>query len=95
MALAPTSSQPLDKLTGLIDRVTYFNEETGFAVLKVQANVEELEMRTKSVIAAAYGEAEARPADVLRCPVFKETAGATPFGGDWGIQPAIWIIDRR
>jgi exodeoxyribonuclease V alpha subunit len=38
MALAPTSSQPLDKLTGLIDRVTYFNEETGFAVLKVQAS---------------------------------------------------------
>ena len=30
--------QPLDKLSGLIERVTYFNEETGFAVLRVKAS---------------------------------------------------------
>jgi exodeoxyribonuclease V alpha subunit len=37
MAAAPTNSpQPTDKLSGLIDRVTYFNEESGFAVLKVK-----------------------------------------------------------
>ena len=27
----------LDNLSGLIERVTYFNEETGFAVLRVKA----------------------------------------------------------
>src|ERR1022692_1412387 len=37
MAVAPANSpQPTDKLSGLIDRVTYFNEESGFAVLKVK-----------------------------------------------------------
>ena len=30
--------QPLEKLSGLIERVTYFNEETGFAVLRVKAS---------------------------------------------------------
>ena len=35
LAVAPANSlQPTDKLSGLIDRVTYFNEESGFAVLK-------------------------------------------------------------
>jgi exodeoxyribonuclease V alpha subunit len=39
MAVAPTNPpQPADKISGLIDRVTYFNEETGFAVLKVNAS---------------------------------------------------------
>jgi exodeoxyribonuclease V alpha subunit len=37
LAVAPANSlQPTDKLSGLIDRVTYFNEESGFAVLKVK-----------------------------------------------------------
>src|ERR1700733_1321300 len=30
--------QPLDKLAGLIERVTYFNEENGFAVLRVKTS---------------------------------------------------------
>src|SRR5437773_2760553 len=30
--------QPLVKLSGLIERVTYFNEETGFGVLRVKAS---------------------------------------------------------
>jgi exodeoxyribonuclease V alpha subunit len=30
--------QPLDKLSGLIERVTYFNEENGFAVLRVKTS---------------------------------------------------------
>jgi exodeoxyribonuclease V alpha subunit len=30
--------QPLDKLSGLIERVTYFNEENGFAVLQVKTS---------------------------------------------------------
>ena len=30
-------SQPSDELAGLIERVTFFNEETGFAVLRVKA----------------------------------------------------------
>src|ERR1017187_3240536 len=30
--------QPLDKLSGLIERVTYFNEDTGFAVLRVKTS---------------------------------------------------------
>jgi exodeoxyribonuclease V alpha subunit len=33
-----TSTQAIDKLSGLIDRVTYFNAESGFAVLKVKAS---------------------------------------------------------
>src|SRR5262252_7313356 len=33
-----TSTQASDKLSGLIDRVTYFNAESGFAVLKVKAS---------------------------------------------------------
>jgi len=35
----PTSQvqQPVESLSGLIERVTFFNEETGFAVLKVKA----------------------------------------------------------
>ena len=37
MAVAPTNSPRVtDKLSGLIDRVTYFNEESGFAVLNVK-----------------------------------------------------------
>ena len=38
--MASTSAESptgLDKLSGLIERVTYFNEETGFAVLRVKA----------------------------------------------------------
>ena len=38
--MASTSTESpagLDKLSGLIERVTYFNEETGFAVLRVKA----------------------------------------------------------
>ena len=34
-SLAPTA--PIEALTGLIERVTFFNEDTGFAVLKVKA----------------------------------------------------------
>src|ERR1039458_6265335 len=33
---ASESPQPTDKLSGLIERVTYFNEETGFGVLRVK-----------------------------------------------------------
>ncbi|MDA7632636.1 ATP-dependent RecD-like DNA helicase [bacterium] len=33
----PPPSQPSDELAGLIERVTFFNEETGFAVLRVKA----------------------------------------------------------
>ena len=33
----PSGNQPLDELAGLIERVTFFNEETGFAVLRVKA----------------------------------------------------------
>src|SRR5215470_16194788 len=39
--MADASADPpdcLDKLSGLIERVTYFNEETGFAVLRVKAS---------------------------------------------------------
>ena len=32
----PPSNQPPDELAGLIERVTFFNEETGFAVLRVK-----------------------------------------------------------
>lgn len=35
MAFGPTNPAKPEKVSGLIDRVTYFNEETGFAVLKV------------------------------------------------------------
>jgi hypothetical protein len=35
MAVAANPPQPTDKLSGLIDRITYFSETTGFAVLKV------------------------------------------------------------
>lgn len=39
MATAPADSPDgLDQLSGLIERVTYFNEETGFAVLRVKAS---------------------------------------------------------
>jgi len=31
------ASAPKEALTGLIERVTFFNEDTGFAVLKVKA----------------------------------------------------------
>ena len=31
------SPKPVDKVSGLIERVTYFNEETGFSVLRVRA----------------------------------------------------------
>lgn len=31
------SPKPADKISGLIERVTYFNEETGFSVLRVRA----------------------------------------------------------
>src|SRR5215831_8492692 len=36
---APFTDSPgcLDNLSGLIERVTYFNEDTGFAVLRVKA----------------------------------------------------------
>ena len=34
---APTDPQPLDGITGLIERVTFHSEETGFAVLRVKA----------------------------------------------------------
>jgi len=38
MAVASADSPDcLDNLSGLIERVTYFNEETGFAVLRVKA----------------------------------------------------------
>lgn len=33
--ISSDAPQPLDKLSGIIERVTYFNEETGFAVLRV------------------------------------------------------------
>ena len=40
MAVASADSPDcLDNLSGLIERVTYFNEETGFAVLRVKAGV--------------------------------------------------------
>src|SRR5678809_1247224 len=32
-----TKPGPLESLTGLIERVTFFNEESGFAVMKVKA----------------------------------------------------------
>lgn len=31
------SSQPIESLSGLIERVTFHNEESGFAVMKVKA----------------------------------------------------------
>ena len=37
MTVAANPPQPTDKLSGLIDRVTYFSETTSFAVLKVKA----------------------------------------------------------
>ena len=37
MTVAGKPPQPTDKLSGLIDRVTYCSETTGFAVLKVKA----------------------------------------------------------
>jgi exodeoxyribonuclease V alpha subunit len=33
----PSNASPQESLTGLIERVTFFNEETGFAVMKVKA----------------------------------------------------------
>ncbi len=33
----PQSSRPVESLSGLIERVTFYNEENGFAVLKVKA----------------------------------------------------------
>jgi exodeoxyribonuclease V alpha subunit len=36
--ISADAPQPLDKLAGIIERVTYFNEETGFAVLRVKAS---------------------------------------------------------
>ena len=33
----PTPQQPQDGITGLIERVTFHAEETGFAVLRVKA----------------------------------------------------------
>ena len=38
MTVAGKPPQPTDKLSGLIDRVTYFSETTDFAVLKVKAS---------------------------------------------------------
>src|SRR5215469_12943918 len=38
MTVAGNPPQPTDKLSGLIDRVTYFSETTGFAVLRVKAS---------------------------------------------------------
>jgi len=38
MTVAANPPQPTDKLSGLIDRVTYFSETTSFAVLKVKAS---------------------------------------------------------
>ena len=37
MSTPPRDSPPLESLTGLIERVTFFNEENGFAVMKVKA----------------------------------------------------------
>jgi exodeoxyribonuclease V alpha subunit len=37
MAVVAADAPQPDKLSGLIERVTYFNEETGFAVLRVKA----------------------------------------------------------
>jgi len=37
MATAQTNSNPRESLTGLIERVTFFNEENGFAVMRVKA----------------------------------------------------------
>jgi exodeoxyribonuclease V alpha subunit len=37
-AVSADAPQPLDKLSGLIERVTYFNEENGFAVLRVKTS---------------------------------------------------------
>ena len=34
---APSEQQPQDGITGLIERVTFHSEETGFAVLRVKA----------------------------------------------------------
>jgi exodeoxyribonuclease V alpha subunit len=33
----PPSTRPPESLSGLIERVTFFNEENGFGVLKVKA----------------------------------------------------------
>ena len=33
---AEPSSQPIESLSGLIERVTFHNEDSGFAVLKVK-----------------------------------------------------------
>ena len=37
MSTQPRQNPPLESLTGLIERVTFFNEENGFAVMKVKA----------------------------------------------------------
>src|SRR5215469_18386835 len=58
--MASTSAESpagLDKLSGLIERVTYFNEETGFAVLRVKAGGHrELVTVIGSLPSAAAGE---------------------------------------
>ena len=35
--ITPSEQQPQDGITGLIERVTFHSEETGFAVLRVKA----------------------------------------------------------
>ena len=34
----PQSSGPSEEIAGLVERVTFFNEESGFAVLRVQGS---------------------------------------------------------
>lgn len=55
-AASAGSPNGLDKLSGLIERVTYFNEETGFAVLRVKAGGHRDLVTVGSLPSASAGE---------------------------------------
>ena len=90
MANEPEAQQPLDHVTGVIERVTYHNEETGFCVLRVRVRGHAAPVTVVGTVpAASEGEwldargrwtIDARHGQQLRALTLRTTQPTTPLG---------------